>query len=111
MYVRIKNKVMKMFRRNILQKTIKRQPYSYNYEDIKIVVEKNVFPPDIGFASLDLIETIKLYKAKSGLDMGAGTGIIALAMKKFGIGTVVAVDNHLPAVECCKHNFSSNLAY
>jgi len=98
-------------RRKLLDNILMKQPYSYSYEDIKIEVGKDVFPPDIGFASLDLIKTLRNYSADSALDMGTGTGIIAIAMKKYKIKNVLAIDNHLPAIECCKKNLKLNPKY
>lgn len=44
----------------------------------------------------------------SALDVGTGTGILAIAMKKKGAGKVLAIDIDPTAVEECMKNASSN---
>ncbi|MDW8066224.1 MAG: 50S ribosomal protein L11 methyltransferase [Aquificaceae bacterium] len=46
----------------------------------------------------------------SVLDVGSGTGILAIASKKLGAGKVVAIDVDPQAVEECKHNSQENCA-
>ncbi|MDW8095918.1 MAG: 50S ribosomal protein L11 methyltransferase [Aquificaceae bacterium] len=44
----------------------------------------------------------------SVLDVGTGTGILAIASKRLGAGRVVAIDTDPQAVEECKHNCKEN---
>lgn len=71
-------------------------------------VGKDVFPPDIGFTTQVLAEVLLKKKALCALDMGTGTLILALLMRKAGIQHVWAVDNHLPAIECARSNLERN---
>jgi len=44
------------------------------------------------------------FKPKAALDMGCGSGYLALMMKSHGVSEVWAADIHGPAVECARKN-------
>lgn len=52
----------------------------------------------------------KFTQGKKALDMGCGSGILAIAMAKFGMEFVAAVDIDEQAVEVCKQNCQLNQA-
>lgn len=52
----------------------------------------------------------KFIQGKKALDMGCGSGILAIAMAKLGMDLVVAVDIDEQAVEVCKQNCQLNQA-
>jgi release factor glutamine methyltransferase len=85
-----------------------KQPYEIVHDNIKIVAEKDVFPPDISFVTKPLMDLIKNYKCNTALDMGCGSGILALAMKNNGVKSVYAVDRYKPAVICTRNNVERN---
>jgi ribosomal protein L11 methyltransferase len=56
---------------------------------------------------IELLETIDL-RGKRGLDVGAGSGILALAMLRLGAASVVAFDNDLDALAALRENAIRN---
>lgn len=103
--------VKRYFRRRKLERCRAKQPYIYFFQGLEIIVEKDVFPPDIGLATAEFIKLLPKYEAQTALDVGSGTGLIAFAMKKRGVPTVYAVDNHLPAIACIEKNRERNERY
>jgi len=91
-----------------LLKIISKQPYEFEFQGVVVRVGKDVFPPDIGFTTQLLAEVLLQKKASCALDMGTGTLILALLLRKAGIQHVWAVDNHLPAIECARSNLKRN---
>ncbi|MGH7906114.1 MAG: 50S ribosomal protein L11 methyltransferase, partial [Candidatus Binataceae bacterium] len=45
---------------------------------------------------------------KKALDVGAGSGVLAIAMRLFGVGTVAAIDNDPAALENARENAALN---
>ena len=59
--------------------------------------------------ALDLIRICLAGKpAASALDVGTGTGILAMAAVLFGAGNAIAIDNDPDAVQVAKENISNN---
>lgn len=91
---------------------LQKQPYYISLNGLDILVDKNVFPTDQRFTSEYLAVKIQRIaretKINSALDMGTGTGYLAMIMKQSGIKRVVASDNHEPSIECARKNFLSN---
>lgn len=58
-----------------------------------------------------LLEAISTKKIPSVLDVGTGSGILAILAKKAGAGRVVATDNDPRAVEVAMDNFRLNNCY
>lgn len=56
---------------------------------------------------IELLESIDL-RGKRGLDIGAGSGILALAMLRLGAETVIAFDNDLDAYAALRENAMRN---
>jgi len=84
------------------------QPYDVTLDDLALVVDSDVFPPDLGFTSRYLSQTLAQYQPKALLDMGCGTGYLALVSKKRGAPVVWALDVHEPAVACSRKNAERN---
>jgi release factor glutamine methyltransferase len=85
-----------------------RQPYDVTLEGIRLTVCKDVFPPDVGYTARNLDRMLAHYRPAAALDMGCGTGYLALAMRRRGVPTVWAADIHPPAVACCRLNLGQN---
>ena len=89
-----------------------RQPYRLTLEGFDLVILKGTFPPDVGTASVRLSRLMTRYAiCETALDMGCGSGLLAMAMRRAGIPDVWAVDIHPPAVQCAKVNVLLNPAF
>ena len=84
------------------------QPYDIVMDGLKITVEKDVFPPDMGYTSRYLAKVLTTYSPASALDMGCGTGYLAMVMRRRGTPEVWALDHHFSAVACARSNFVKN---
>lgn len=84
------------------------QPYFVELDGLRLNVHRRVFPPDKGFTTRMLSRAIKSYRVTSALDMGCGSGYLALVMKKSGIPKVYAIDNHAPSIDCTIENVNLN---
>ncbi len=51
-----------------------------------------------------LAEKININALQSALDLGCGSGVMALALKQFGVNEVVATDNNITAIMATEHN-------
>src|ERR1700678_2432304 len=85
-----------------------RQPYEVDVEGISIVVCKDVFPPDVGTISRHMSRELARYRPDCALDMGCGSGFLALAIKRTGVREVWAVDVDPWAVACTRMNLERN---
>lgn len=85
-----------------------KEPYVTKLGGLVIDVSKDVFPPDLGFTSKYLGKVLKNYTPNSALDMGCGSGYLAMVLRKNGVPSVWAVDHHLPAIKCTKLNIKQN---
>jgi release factor glutamine methyltransferase len=92
------------------QRYIDKQPYSVVLDGLRFTIEKDVFPPDMGQCSLNLARLAQDYHAQTALDMGCGSGYLALSLKRSGVPEVWASDIHGPAVECARRNVKLNEA-
>ena len=74
---------------------------------IKIKLCRGVYPPsEDTFLLIDsLMENVK--PGRSFLELGTGTGIIALIMAKLGLN-VIATDINIKAIECARENAQLN---
>lgn len=90
------------------QRYIDQQPYSVILDGLKFTVENDVFPPDMGRCSRNLARLAENYHAQTALDMGCGSGYLALYLKRSGVSEVWASDIHQPAVECTRNNIRLN---
>lgn len=84
------------------------QPYTVVIDGLDLLVEKDVFPPDLGFTSQHLGKVLGDYQPHTALDMGCGVGYLAMLLKKNGVPEVWAVDNHKPAIKCTLKNIKRN---
>jgi release factor glutamine methyltransferase len=87
---------------------IDQQPYAVVLDGLRLVIDKDVFPPDMGKCSLNLARITQRYQAQTALDMGCGSGYLALSLKQSGVREVWASDIHGPAVECARRNVKLN---
>jgi len=85
-----------------------RQPYEMEFEGIRLRVDRDVFPPDLGYTTLLLARAIQRYAPRAALDMGCGTGLLSIVLRKRGVQNVWAVDIHEPAVACTRLNVARN---
>jgi len=92
------------------QRYIDQQPYSVVLDGLRLTIDKDVFPPDMGRCARNLARITQEYHAQTALDMGCGTGYLALSLKRSGVPEVWASDIHLPAVECARKNIALNAA-
>src|SRR5262245_25291425 len=84
------------------------QPYTVVIDGLVITVEKDVFPPDLGRCARNLAKIGAEYRPRRAVDMGCGTGYLALALKQQGVPDVWALDLHEPAVACTRRNLQQN---
>jgi release factor glutamine methyltransferase len=90
------------------QRCIDEQPYSVVLDQIRLTVDRDVFPPDLGRCAQNMVQIIGRYQPGSALDMGCGTGYLALSLKQAGVPEVWAADVHDPAVACTRKNAEAN---
>ena len=92
------------------RKFIELQPYTVELDGLRLAVDEDVFPPDMGRCAQNLVRLAKEYRPHAALDMGCGSGYIALMLKKWGAEVVWASDVHPPAVACARKNVATNAA-
>ena len=90
------------------QSYIDQQPYSVVLDGFRLTIDEDVFPPDMGKCSLNLARIAEGYQAQTALDMGCGSGYLALSLKRSGVPEVWASDIHAPAVRCARNNAQQN---
>lgn len=91
-----------------LQERVDAQPYEIEMDGLRILVDKEVFPPDLGRCARNLARLAADYKPRAFLEMGCGAGYVALYVAKRGAEAVWASDIHPPAVACARHNALAN---
>jgi release factor glutamine methyltransferase len=79
-------------------------------DGITLAVDRDVFPPDLGRCARNMARLGAEYAPRSALDVGCGSGFLALALKRTGAADVWATDIHGPAVECTRKNVARNRA-
>jgi methylase of polypeptide subunit release factors len=84
------------------------QPYTVVMDGLLITVDEDVFPPDLGRCARNMARICAEYPARRALDMGCGSGYLALALKQQGVPDVWAVDLHEPAIACARKNLDQN---
>jgi glycosyltransferase involved in cell wall biosynthesis/SAM-dependent methyltransferase len=89
---------------------IERQPYTIVLDGLTLTVDRDVFPPDLGRCAQNMARIAQGYRAQTALDMGCGSGYLALALKRSGVADVWAADIHQPAVTCANANAHRNAA-
>lgn len=101
--------------RNVAKRTIAlgekfdQQPYVVEIDGFKLKVDKGVFPPDFGLTTRYLAQFLKNFKFKKALDMGCGSGYLALVLKKSNKDSEVwAVDTEESAIKCTEENANLN---
>jgi release factor glutamine methyltransferase len=90
------------------QALLDKQPYTVELDGLTLEVHRNVFPPDLGRCALNLAQLACAHPARSALDMGCGSGFIALSLKRAGVVDVWASDIHQPAIDCTARNRQLN---
>ena len=89
---------------------INHQDYVVNINDFQIMVRGGVFTPDpkVSYSSKMLIDNLPDVRGKSVLDLGSGTGVVAIMCAKNGAAKTVATDNDEKALQNLRENLSSN---
>jgi len=85
------------------------KPRTYRYENIRIKIHPDVFPPHLTFSTkilLDFVDEINL-EYKTFLELGCGSGIISLLASKKG-AIVTATDINQIALDYLNINASGN---
>lgn len=81
--------------------------YHVGSKRVKLFLEPEcVFPPSE--TTLTLAEAISGLQAESALDIGTGSGLLAIVLAKSGCGRVWAIDKNPKAVEYAKRNAEAN---
>jgi methylase of polypeptide subunit release factors len=75
---------------------------------LRLAIDRDVFSPAIGYTSKLLARVLLRERAQIALDMGSGCLFLALILRKAGVPQVWAVDNHGPAIACCRKNLENN---
>ena len=96
------------WRNRELLAAVAKQPYDFTYRNIVVRVDKDVFPPDIGFTTTLLADVLAEKQPSCALDMGTGTLLLALVMRQAGVPEVWAADNHPAAIQCAGDNLKRN---
>jgi release factor glutamine methyltransferase len=91
-----------------LAESLAMQPYTVTMDGLLITVDEDVFPPDLGRCARNMARVCAEHSPRRALDMGCGTGYLALALKQQGVPDVWAVDVHEPAVACARKNAGQN---
>ena len=84
------------------------QPYTVVMDGLAISVDEDVFPPDLGRCARNLVKICAEYRPRRALDMGCGSGYLALALKQQAVPDVWALDVHEPAIRCTRKNLDQN---
>ncbi len=84
------------------------QPYTVVMDSLVITVDEDVFPPDLGRCARNMAKIGGEYRPTRALDMGCGSGYLALALKQQGVPDVWALDVHEPAISCASRNHEQN---
>ena len=71
---------------------------------VEILVDDGVFSPAVGEASVPLADALEIEPGCTVLDVGTGSGFLAIVAALKGAGKVVAVDSELTAVQCAEAN-------
>jgi len=107
------NKQIPSITRNFMQKIIsdaEKGTYRLEVDGTLIDVHPYVFPPCSPFS--ESTHTVYDYfgnlKGKKVLDVGTGTGILAIQAAKAGAKRIDALDIEQSAVDCARHNVSMN---
>jgi release factor glutamine methyltransferase len=87
---------------------IELQPYTVDIDGLVITVDEDVFPPDLGRCARNMAKISAEYRPRRALDMGCGSGYLALALKQQGVPDVWALDAHEPAILCTRKNLAQN---
>jgi release factor glutamine methyltransferase len=91
-----------------LAELLARQPYTVNLDGLVLEVHEDVFPPDLGRCARNMARLCARYAPTAALDVGCGSGYLALSMKRDGAAEVWASDIHPAAVECARRNVRRN---
>jgi len=83
-------------------KSVPKEGKKISYLGKQFIVYKNVFWPFND--SIPLVENLKINKGESVLDIGTGSGVIAVFAAYKGAGKVVAIDINPAAVKAAKDN-------
>ncbi|ETX06732.1 MAG: hypothetical protein ETSY2_15370 [Candidatus Entotheonella gemina] len=91
-----------------MKQLMDRQPYSVVLNGLHLTVDEDVFPPDLGRCARNMAKLSKSYAPRRALDMGCGSGYLALMLKCHGAEEVWASDSHPAAIRCAGKNAAQN---
>lgn len=75
---------------------------------IRLLIGCDVFPPDESPSAAVLARALQRYRPRVALDVGCGSGYLALLLKKRGAEIVYASDHHPAAIACARSNVRMN---
>jgi release factor glutamine methyltransferase len=78
------------------------------WDGIRIRTAARVFRPDNGTTTWNIAKILENYAPATALDMGCGTGFLALVLRRNGASVVWAVDADPNAVACARENVKLN---
>lgn len=89
---------------------INHERHELKFGDISVVVEDQVFTPDpeITYSTSMILENLPSLERKRVIDIGTGTGVIAITAAKHGADEVIANDIADSAVENARENIARN---
>lgn len=90
------------------QALLDQQPYEVEMNGLSVTVGVDVFPPDFGKSATLMADITCRLKPEAVLEVGCGTGFIAMRARQGGAAEVWATDIHPPAVECARRNVAAN---
>ena len=79
-------------------------PYPSGFRGLNLIIQPDVFNPDLTKVSGFLADNITITPEAKVLDMFTGCGVIAILAAKNGASSVAGVDISAAAVNCAKHN-------
>ncbi len=94
--------------REKLRQKFDRQPYQIDLDGITLDVARGVYPPDAANSTPMLMQVLREFEPAVALDMGCGSGCLAIHMRRLGAQTVFAADVNWAAVQCTRNNAIRN---
>ena len=94
--------------REKLRQKLDRQPYHIALDGITLDIARGVYPPDAANSTPMLMQVLREFEPAVALDMGCGSGCLAIHMRRLGAQTVFAADVNWAAVQCARDNAIRN---
>jgi release factor glutamine methyltransferase len=97
--------------REKFQRILDKQPYALEMDGLDLVIDKGVFPPDAATSTAMIMHALRDFQPQAALDMGCGSGCLAVHLRRLGTELVYAADVYAPAVACARANAARNGFY